>query len=187
MTEQTGTEAAQSTEQTAETESTYTPPATQADLDRIISDRVNRTKSQFKDYGELKAAKAELDEIKKVSQTVEQRQAEELARWQSDAEKWRTTAVGSRVQALASTDFADPDDAVTAIGDLSRFLDTGGQIDDAAIRSELTGLLERKPHWRRPEGAQSRLPAPNPGQGATAAANGSPNEQMNALIRGARG
>jgi hypothetical protein len=146
---------------------TYTPPATQADLDRIIFDRVTRTKNQFKDYTELKAAKAELDQIKAQNQTAEQRQAEELTRWQSEAEKWRTASVGSRIEALAALDFADPSDASGALADPGKYLDAGGQIDENAIRADLADVLERKPHWRRPEGASPpRAPAPNPAQGS---------------------
>jgi hypothetical protein len=102
--------------QTEQQSSTYTPPATQADLDRIIADRVARTKNQFKDYAELKSAKAELDQIKQQNQTVEQRQAEELSNWQTEAQTWRTAAVGSRIEALAAEAFADPSDAVGAAG-----------------------------------------------------------------------
>lgn len=177
---QTGTEATQ-TEQ-----ATYTPPATQADLDRIITDRVNRTKAQFKDYQQLKAAADELAQIKAANQTEAERQAQELTRWQSEAEKWRTAAVGNRVQALAA-DFADPSDAVSSpeFADLGKYLDAGGQIDEAAIQADLAALLERKPHWRRPEGAQGpRLPAPNPAQGTSGRTAATPGEEFGAILRG---
>lgn len=41
----------------------YTPPATQADLDRIISERVNRTKDQFKDFDTLKTKAEKFDQL----------------------------------------------------------------------------------------------------------------------------
>jgi len=146
--------------------STYTAPATQADLDRIIADRVSRTKAQFKDYNELKAAKAELDQIRQQNQTEAERQAQELTKWQSEAETWRKTAVGARIEALAATDFADPSDASASL-DPAKYLDAGGQIDEAAIKTDLAEVLERKPHWRRAEGAPpARLPAVNPAQGS---------------------
>lgn len=145
----------------------YTPPASQADLDRIIADRVARTKAQFKDYGDLKAKAAELDQFKAANQTAEQKAAEDLARWQSESQRWQQVAVGSRIQALAA-DFADPTDAVSALPELSKYLGSGGEIDDEAIRTDLADVLNRKPHWRKPDGAPTppRLPAPNLAQGS---------------------
>jgi hypothetical protein len=58
-------------------------------------------------------------------------QAEELNRWQTEAETWRKAAVGNRIEALASTDFADPSDAIAALSGTD-YLDAGGQIDEAA-------------------------------------------------------
>lgn len=147
------------------TTSTYAPPATQADLDRIIADRVARTKNQFKDYAELKAAKSELDTIKAANQTEAERLTQDVTRWQTEAERWRGDAVKSRIETLAA-DFADPTDALGALGDPAQFLDAGGQINNEAIQAELAAILDRKPHWRRAEGAPTtRLPLPNPSQG----------------------
>lgn len=112
----------------------------------------------------------QLDEYQRLvqaSKTEQERQAEELSRWQTEAQKWRTDAVSARVQAIAATDFADPSDAIGAV-DPASYIDAGGQIDEAAIQRDLSALLERKPHWRRtPDGPQApRVPAPNPAQGA---------------------
>lgn len=144
-----------------------------------------------------KENKAKLDEAapkltehelwRQERQTVEQRQSEELARSQTDAEKWRSVAVSSRIEALAAADFADPSDAVSAIGDPTQFLDAGGEINDDAIRQQLAGVLDRKPHWRRAEGTAPivpRIPAPNPAQGTPTPGQGSPAEQFAALVRG---
>lgn len=117
-------------------------------------------KSQLEEYGRLVEA----------SRTDQERQAEELNRWQADAQRWRSEAVNARVQALAATDFADPSDAVGAV-DTSKYLDAGGQIDEAAIKADLAAVLERKPHWRRsPDGPTTpapRVPAPHQAQGAS--------------------
>jgi hypothetical protein len=164
----------------------YSPPATQADLDRIIADRVARTKNQFKDYAEAKAKAAELDTIKAANQTESERLSQEVTRWQTDAEQWRNAAVGSRVQALASLDFADPTDAVTALSG-TNFLDAAGQINEEAIKAELAAVLERKPHWRRTEQGTPtpRIPAPNRAQGTSGGAPATdPAQQFAALIQG---
>jgi len=106
--------------------------------------------------------------LEEASKTELQRQQEETARWQSEAQTWRTQAVSSRVETLAASDFTDPSDALAAIGDPAKYLGAGGEIDEAAIKNDLTALLERKPHWRKPEPGPTgpRLPAPNPAQGS---------------------
>lgn len=110
---------------------------------------------------------AEYKKLVEASKTDQERQAEELSRWQTDAQKWRGEAVAARVQALAAVDFTDPSDAVAAV-DPNSYIDAGGQIDEAAIQRDLAAVLERKPHWRRTsDGIQApRVPAPNPAQGA---------------------
>lgn len=45
--------------------STYTPPATQADLDRIIENRLQRERSKYADYDQLKADSLRLGEVEK--------------------------------------------------------------------------------------------------------------------------
>lgn len=156
----------------ADQQSNYTPPATQADLDRIISERVARTKNQFKDYADLKAKLAEYEPIVEAQKTADQRKDEELSRWQSEAQTWRTQALSHRIEALAAaSEFADPSDAVAALADkVSGYLDAGGQINEQQIRADLADVLERKPHWRRPTGTEPvvpRVPAPNPSQGSS--------------------
>lgn len=44
--------------------SEFKPPATQAELDRIIQDRVARVKNQYADYEDLKARASEVDGYK---------------------------------------------------------------------------------------------------------------------------
>lgn len=83
-------------------ESDYTPPATQAELDKIIQNRIARTEAKYADYGDLKAAKSELDEIKKANQTEAEKAAEEL-------ESLRK-AVAERDEKIAKAEF----DAVRA-------------------------------------------------------------------------
>lgn len=109
---------------------------------------------------------AEYDRLEQASKTELERKSEEAARWQTEAERWRTRSVASQVQALAATDFADPDDAVRSL-DPSKYLDAGGEIDTAAIKADLGKLLEAKPHYRRPQDNPGpRVPAPNRNQGS---------------------
>lgn len=125
-----------------------------------------RSKDNYAKLKEAEPQLAELAQIRESQKTAEERQAEELSKWQTEAQTWRKAAVAHRVEALAS-DFADPSDAVSALAD-REYLDAGGQIDVEAIRRDLAEVLERKPHWRRPETAPvgPRVPAPNPAQGS---------------------
>lgn len=54
----------------------YTPPATQADLDKIISDRLSRERAKFADYEDLKAKAGRLAEIDEASKTESQKLTE---------------------------------------------------------------------------------------------------------------
>ncbi len=47
----------------------YTPPATQADLDRIIADRLSRERAKYGDYQELKSKAAQFDELTEAQKT----------------------------------------------------------------------------------------------------------------------
>lgn len=74
----------------------YTPPATQADLDRIVSERVNRTKAQFADYEDIKIKAAEYDKAteaqkSEIQKAVERAEAAERALTAKEAEALRLT------------------------------------------------------------------------------------------------
>lgn len=47
----------------------YTAPATQADFDRIIADRVSRERAKFADYADLKAKAAEHDKAQEAAKS----------------------------------------------------------------------------------------------------------------------
>lgn len=138
-------------------------------------------------YAKLKDAEpklAEYEAMKAASQTEAERQAAELTRWQSEAETWRKAAVGNRIQALASVEFADASDAVTALSE-GQYLDAGGQIDEEQIKADLAALLERKPHWRKgsSEPAAPRLPVPNRAQGAGGQQSSDPAAQFASFLQ----
>jgi hypothetical protein len=132
---------------------------------------------------DAKTKLAEYDKLKAASQTELEKANESLTRWQTEAEQWRGAAVGSKIQALAAADFADPSDAVTALSG-QNYLDAGGQIDEAAIKADLTKTLDAKPHWRRAaEPTAPRVPAPNTAQGRSGAAlSTDPAQQFGAVI-----
>lgn len=110
---------------------------------------------------ELEPKAAELQAIKDSEKSESERLNDQLARANEQIASTRQRLAKSRVQALAGTSFADPEDAVGAL-DLDSYIDSDGDIDEAAIEADLQALLERKPHWARvqpPEGP--RRPAPD--------------------------
>ena len=72
-------------------------------------------------------------------------------------------AVRAEVRALADG-FADREDAVLNLGDLTKYAGKDGEVDADAITAELAKVLERKPHLARANGSP-RSPAPDPSQG----------------------
>lgn len=130
--------------------------------------------------------KSQLDEYQRINDAAKsdlERAREEATRWQSDADSWRKAAVGSKIQALAAADFADPSDALTALAD-ENFLDAGGQIDENAIRAKLNAVLQTKPHWRKPVDTSPRAPQPNAAQGTSGTpAKGDPAQEFAAVLQ----
>jgi hypothetical protein len=68
----------------------YTPPQTQADLDRIIGDRLARERGRFADYDELKAKAAEHDKAVEANQS------------EADKAKARADAAEAKASAAAA-------------------------------------------------------------------------------------
>lgn len=54
--------------------STYTPPATQADLDRIVTERIGRERSKYADYDDLKAKADQFDKLEEANKTELQKE-----------------------------------------------------------------------------------------------------------------
>lgn len=103
----------------------------------------------------------ELQRIKDAEKSDTERLTDQLAAANERIAKTRQRLVRSQVQALAGAAFADPEDAVGAL-DLDSYIDSDGDIDEAAIKADLDALLERKPHWAKPQPQEGpRRPAPD--------------------------
>lgn len=133
--------------------------------------KIRKANSEAKNLRErlklLEPKAAELQAIKDAEKTESERLNDQLAAANEQITATRKRLVTARVQALAGASgddraaFADPEDAVGAL-DLGSYIDSDGDIDEAAIEADLQALLERKPHWARvqpPEGP--RRPAPD--------------------------
>ncbi|WP_327222986.1 hypothetical protein OG229_02260 [Streptomyces platensis] len=118
---------------------------------------------------------AELQKRKDAEKSDTDRLNDQLTRANEQITKTRQRLVKTQVHALAMPTFADPEDAVGAV-DLDSYLDSDGDIDEAAIKADLDALLERKPHWAKsqpPEGP--RRPAPDRTQASGANKTRTPN------------
>lgn len=142
---------------------------TQADIDRIVSERVARTKAQFSDYGDLKkkAAAAMSDQEKQVTEAEQRGASTERARYgiRLARAEFKAEAAGKVA--------ADALDGFLEYADLNRFVGDDGEPDSkaitAAIRKLGTNTTERaRPSTNYDGGARSSAEAPR---------------DMNAMIR----
>ncbi|MET8694692.1 hypothetical protein ABZV65_19365 [Streptomyces bauhiniae] len=170
--QETGTEEA--VEETATTEqdgTETTDDAQEAETEDKPFDRkqaeakIRKVTSEAKNLRErLKKAEpllAELQRRQDAEKSDADRLTDQLTRAQEQITATRQKLVRTQVQALAMTGFADPEDAVGAL-DLDSYIDSDGDIDEAAIKADLEALLERKPHWAKTQPQEGpRRPAPD--------------------------
>lgn len=72
-------------------------------------------------------------------------------------------AVSAEIRVGANGRFADPADAVDVLmRNPAQYVDAEGEIDTDAIETALADLLERKPHWAKPEPAPAAPADPEP-------------------------
>ncbi|MCX5601618.1 hypothetical protein OOK29_26050 [Streptomyces phaeochromogenes] len=120
---------------------------------------------------EAAEAKRQAEEAQAKVREYEDRDKSELEKANEAAEQAQTRAEAATKRAVtaevkaAAAEFADVDDAVAFL-DLTSYANPDGEIDTAAIATDLAGLLERKPHLRKQTAAPAPpAPKPDPGQG----------------------
>lgn len=130
--------------------SEYTPPATQADLDRIISERLGRATAKYADYDAHKAASEELAQLKAAGLSDHEKDLEEARREtrESITSQTNATLVGAEVRALAAeAKFRTPTDVVALLGKaLEAVAVTDGQVDTDAVKKLVDDLATRSPY-----------------------------------------
>lgn len=77
----------------------FTPITTQDDLNKVVSERVNRERAKFADYKDVKAKADRLDEIEKANKTEAEKFAERIAALESENSRIQSEALRSRIQA----------------------------------------------------------------------------------------
>jgi len=75
----------------------WTPPASQADLDRIIADRLSREKAKYADYDDVKTKAAEFDKAQEAAKTEAQKLADRLAAAEAKAQEAEVKAIRAEV------------------------------------------------------------------------------------------
>jgi hypothetical protein len=135
---------------------------TQADVDRIVTDRLNREKGKYADYDELKTKAAKVDELEAASKSELQKALDEVAERDKRLAEI-PTQIRRQVVRFASqatqAGFIDPEDALSF---LPADIDLA---DDDAVKTALGQLAERKPHLVRAEKPKPReRPKPKAGE-----------------------
>lgn len=150
----------QNTDQTADTGSTGDQTGSadtartfsQADVDRIVQERVARVKSEPpKDYEELKAAKAKLEEIEAANQSELEKAQKAAADAQAERDKVLADAKETRLRsailaeaAKADRKVVDPNAVVALIDRNTLTLDDEG--NPTNIAEAMDELLTAKPY-----------------------------------------
>lgn len=141
--------------------SDFTPISSQADLDRIIGDRVSRTKAKFADYDDLKAKASRFDELEqaKLGEVERERAAREAA----EAREAAATAGLLRMTVAAET------------GVPAALLPSGTEEE---MRSAADALIAFKGETSGP-----RPPKPNPTQGLGSSAHALNGDSLEQALR----
>ncbi len=143
-------------------------------LDRMKAERAAAKKTAAAEKKRADDLARKVQEFEDAQKTEAEKLAAKVERSAQREAKATARAVAAEVRAAAG-EFADPGDAVDVLmRDPSQYVDADGEIDTDAIETALTDLLERKPHWAKPEQAPAsaavpevrQKPKPDPGQGS---------------------
>lgn len=142
----------------------FQPITSQADLDRILGERLTRERAKYADYKDLKAKAQQLDVIEESKKTEIQKVQDALAKAQAEAADLRMSNVKTRLEASLTGVVGDAKSYVDDLN-LSKFVDDKGEL----VEESVTALVDRLKSLSGP-----RQPAPDPslGAGAKAGLNG---------------
>jgi hypothetical protein len=122
---------------------------TQADIDRIVADRLARERAKYSDYDDLKAKAGRLDQLEAQSKSDLDR-AVEAARQEGEqaaAARLNGTVVRAEARSLAAAaKFRDPGDAVAFLDLTDIKVGDDGTVDGDAIKARLDDLAKAKPY-----------------------------------------
>jgi|SRR6218665_150437 len=148
--------------------STYAPPPSQADFDRIIESRLTQERKKYADYEQLKSQSVEYEKYLE-SQKSEHQKALDKTRNEVENEvskKFINRLVHAEVKTVAAfMGFHNPDDAILAIGDDLPVVDDAP--DTATIKKMLDEFVKSRPYMIQTPGAGKparTIPKPSEGE-----------------------
>lgn len=152
----------------------FQPIESQADLDRVLGERLARERAKFADYNDLKTKAAEFDKAAEAART-DQEKAVEAAKNEGRTEALtaaNTRLLSAEARALAAeAKFASPTLAVRAL-DLSDVkVNDDGSVDADAIKTKLKELAETGAFVL--ENGEKPKPKPDKAQGGSTKTTGS--------------
>lgn len=100
-------------------QTTYTPPGSQADLDRIISERLSRERAKFGDYDALKSKAEQFDRLEDEKKSEAQRLAEERDREKARGDSEAAMNLKLQVALAKAPDGAKPAEVAALAARLS--------------------------------------------------------------------
>jgi len=170
-------ETAQVEQETPETETApEADPWADPDAARREIEKLRRQAAKYRTKaGELEPLAQKARELEDAQKTEAQRMSEQLTAAQQRIQAVQQRAVRSEVKALASAEFADPEDAHAFLS-LDSYVTEDGDVDTDAIQRDLKGLLQRKPHLAKPVDNSPRSPRPDHTQGSSGNGNRSTSE-----------
>lgn len=128
-------------------------PASQADLDRIIQQRLDRERAKFADYDEVKDKAAQWEALAAASQTDTERAVTEAreAAWQAAMAHTVPRVVTAEFKAEAARQGIDADklDALLEDLDLIKYADDDGDPDVDRIKAKLAVFAPTQQDTRR--------------------------------------
>jgi hypothetical protein len=136
---------------------------TQAQLDKIVSDRLKRQKEQFKDYDDLKSKATKFDELDAASKSDLEKANERAAEAEAKSEKATQTAnqrlirgeiIARAAQAAGERKaFLDPSDAYAHLRD-NPDITVNDEGEVLGVDEALEKLAEKKPHLTTESGSK---------------------------------
>lgn len=146
---------------------------TQADLDKIVQERLARERQKFTDYDDLKAKATKLDELEQERKTELEKLQERAERAEADRtraeERARSALTRAAVVAAASGKVVDPEAAFVLLDQSQIVYDDDGLATNVA--ELIDSLLEAKPYLAastEPSSPSGERPANQGGRGTTA-------------------
>lgn len=115
---------------------------TQADIDRVVQERLARERQRYSDYDELKAkVDAQKSEAEKAVEAARAEGAKEVA------SKYQKRLFEAEVRShAAALKFRDAGDALSVFGDSEGLVSDDGSVDGAAIQKRLSEIASQKPY-----------------------------------------